>query len=525
MLSATPARQRSSLPQSRPPASARGRSTPRTTSAPDLPEYQPPEAPLTADSQRQLANLRQSRQFRSLQLHLQQAVDKLRDSAGDMNERLIDARVRYEKLKDRQRNGDEEDGDEQDAENEEYQRLAETERKVDAVTGRMEEKVRQMIDSETRLQGLAEAMSNIEKEEGEAQAAGLGTRQTRGQRQRQRRNRDGEDEDDGDHEDDADYEGTPEREARQRNAQNPPSQRLVDILRQDTEKWNGLSLTERYVERRFYVPCFLPGFADHRPCRYAGHNSYIGFYRTVHDSKFPGDKRPPLPHSSTWFAHLEDTNVQRAGQSSASGASRPQGRQTRHRRQPSPAGSDDIAIERERISLNCPLTLLPYREPMTSTKCPHSFEREAIQDMISQSSFLIHAPGGGRGRRIRAVKCPVCSIPLTADDLRPDPVLHRRVRRAQELEALEAEEEEESGRSGARPDRVMLASDAVDGDDAMDVDTDAESDMARVKSEPVHIKSERGRGNATTDSDEDDDEETGEGSDSDAEEEGASSAV
>jgi predicted Zn finger-like uncharacterized protein len=32
------------------------------------------------------------------------------------------------------------------------------------------------------------------------------------------------------------------------------------------------------------------------------------------------------------------------------------------------------------------------------------------------------------------VKCPVCSTPLTADDLRPDPVLLRRVRRAQELQ-------------------------------------------------------------------------------------------
>lgn len=227
-----------------------------------MPEYQPPEEPLTAESQRQLAHLRQSHQLRDLQKHMQQAVDKLRESAGDMNERLIDARVRYEKLKDRQRIGEDEDDDGEDLANEEYQRLAETERKVDAVTGRMEEKVRQVIDSEARLQGLTEALSNIEREESEAQAAALGNRQTRAQqRQRQRQQRRGgndEDEEDGDNDNDEDYEGTPEREAREHNAQNPPSQRLDHALEQEAEKWNSSSLTERYVGPRFsYVYSLL----------------------------------------------------------------------------------------------------------------------------------------------------------------------------------------------------------------------------------------------------------------------------
>ena len=489
MLSATPARQRSSLSQGRPPASAR---TPRTTAEPNLPEYQPPEAPLTAESQRQLANLRQSHQFRDLQKHLQQAIDKLRESAGDMNERLIDARIRYEKLREQRRNaGEEEDNDDEELDNEEYQRLAETERKVDAVTGRMEEKVRQAIDSENRLRGLTDAMSSIERDEGEAYATTMGMRRTRAQqRQRQRRDQDGENED-GDNEDDVDYEGTPEREARERNARNPPSRRLEESLLQEAEKWNGLSLTERSASSRLLPVAPNARIAYDFQCRYASHNSYIGFYRTVHDSKFPGDERPPLPHSSTWFAHLEDSSVQHAGQASGDSPSGRRSRQTRQRRQPSPADSDDIAIERERISLKCPLTLLPYHEPVTSTKCPHSFESSAIYDMIARSSYQIPNPGGGRGRRIRAVKCPVCSLPLTAEDLRPDPVLQRRVRRAQELQARIAEEAEESGQRGERHDRVVLASDAVDGDDAMDVDTVAESDAARVKSEPVAIKNER----------------------------------
>lgn len=105
--------------------------------------------------------------------------------------------------------------------------------------------------------------------------------------------------------------------------------------------------------------------------------------------------------------------------------------------------------------------------------------------MIARSDFHFKPPGG---RRVQAVKCPVCSIPLTANDLRTDPALVRKVRRAAELSAREAEDQLEEGsqREDGRPDRVQLASDAVDADATMDVDDDEEeSDGRSVKSEPV----------------------------------------
>lgn len=214
----------------------------------------------------------------------------------------------------------------------------------------------------------------------------------------------------------------------------------------------------------------------------------------VHNAKFPGDDAPPLPHSSKWFSHLEDPSA--PGNASTAGSP---GQRTRTRapREPSPADSDDIAIERERISLKCPLTLLPFREPITSTKCPHSFEREAIYDMIARSDFHYKPPSG---RRVRAVKCPVCSIPLTSEDLRSDPALVRKVRRAAELSAREAEDQldESSQQQDGRSDRVMLASDAVDADATMDVDVDEDdgdddedSHEHPVKSEPESGESER----------------------------------
>jgi chromosome segregation ATPase len=174
--------------------------------------------------------------------HIQHAAVRLTDSVGEVNERLCDARNRYETNKERKRSANEEieSGDE----NEELQLLAEKERQVDDVTGRMEVQMRQIIDSENRLSELTESVRSIEREEAEAQTAALGVRQTRGQRRMRRQQRDDDEEGEEDLEDE-DYEGTPEREIREHNAQNPPSRRLEDKLVNGAQEWGGLSLTER----------------------------------------------------------------------------------------------------------------------------------------------------------------------------------------------------------------------------------------------------------------------------------------
>lgn len=106
--------------------------------------------------------------------------------------------------------------------------------------------------------------------------------------------------------------------------------------------------------------------------------------------------------------------------------------------------------------------------------------------MISRSAFHIPPPSGRGGRRIRAVKCPVCSIPLTNEDLRPDPVLLRKIRRAEELLARQAEDDLDASQpQHDMPGPLTLGSDAVDADGMdVDVDVDVDEDEMRVKSEP-----------------------------------------
>lgn len=106
-------------------------------------------------------------------------------------------------------------------------------------------------------------------------------------------------------------------------------------------------------------------------------------------------------------------------------------------------------------------------------------------DMITQSRTTIAPPASRRGQgRVRVVKCPVCSKPLSADDLQPDPVLLRKVRRAQELEEREEEDEHlgDGRKTKESHTRVELDSDD-ESDDAMDIDGQLPSQ--RVKAEPL----------------------------------------
>ncbi len=123
---------------------------------------------------------------------------------------------------------------------------------------------------------------------------------------------------------------------------------------------------------------------------YATNNTYIGFKRIVHDALHPGDDAPPLANPSTWFptdaALLPSTNTRSRARADGDGDD----------------DDDDLAIASERISIKCPLTLLPYKDPVTSSKCPHSFEKAAILDMIARSAGRL----GGE----KAVKCPVCEM-------------------------------------------------------------------------------------------------------------------
>ena len=254
MLSATPARQRTSVSQSRPPPSSRSRATPRSTArdtagaedtqSPELPAYEPPESILSIDASRSLHLLLEKQYLETAKKHIYDAGVHITNCAGEVSDRLRDAQTRYQKAKEKRRaeGGGQDEGAEGDNE---YQRLAEQEREVNSIMGRLEEKMRDVVDSEVKLVELKDSLGKIDREEAQSQHLVLGARQLRSQRRPTRHHADEDEEDEP--EEDPDREPTPVRELRERNAQNPPSQRLNTALDEGQKKWEELSLTQRYA--------------------------------------------------------------------------------------------------------------------------------------------------------------------------------------------------------------------------------------------------------------------------------------
>lgn len=113
-----------------------------------------------------------------------------------------------------------------------------------------------------------------------------------------------------------------------------------------------------------------------------------------------------MPHASTWFPS-EASDLPDSQPKTRSGAAA--GKNKNH--DPIEDSDQEVAVASERVSIKCPITLLPMKDPVTSQKCPHSFEKEAITSMINASDIRV----GGSGRRgdkggDRAMKCPVCEV-------------------------------------------------------------------------------------------------------------------
>ncbi|KAK2761751.1 hypothetical protein FQN54_001579 [Arachnomyces sp. PD_36] len=406
---------------------------------PKLPPLEPPIDSLDDNARKALTALLQSDLSSNLNQHIKDAGHVLADSAGSINERLTDARTRFQKRVKR--------GGGAGREEETVERL---EGQVFEVTGRLEAKMRKVVDAGVRVKDMEIVTRELKKECDEAIAA------------RDKRAR-------GWHVDEEETWTEPDSGDEEDKAR--PSEQLDDKLAEKKARWNKMSLTEKYTTN----------------------NAYIGFYRITYEAKFPNDSVPPLPPASAWFdppnlPQAITTTLLPDRTSNRTQHPQPQSATQRNARQAAGGNNndddDDVAIAHERIAPKCPITLRPFSHAVTSTKCPHSFEREAITDMINRSKDIrrsdgsqINHRGSRRGAaaaasegRIHYVRCPVCDVNLSLGDLRDDPVLMRRVRRAEEIEAAEREEEElgivsYGGGRGGRRSGVTVAD---DGDDEIE---------------------------------------------------------
>ena len=425
------------------PASRRGTATPgrQSTATPapgreaakQLPEYEAPTFSLNPAAQRALAALTQASSLRKLEKELGEAQAAVSNAAAEVNDRFVAKEKKVEEHKKRKRKEEQEGTAAADGSQDESvdKNLEELRDRVDRMTQRMDESMRKLIDGQHGVQHIKDSLASTAEDARAHASTQASTQQVRSQRRQRRASGSGSEEEDED-EQYPDFEPTDPTSG----TQAPQSARNAFTAKLETAKtrYQSHSMAARYTEN----------------------NDYVEFRRVVHDARNQ-DSDVPLPHASEWFPE---------GDVPAPGiTARPRANANEE------DDDDDIAIERTTISTKCPLTLQEFKNPLSSKKCTHSFERDAIMELITAS----------RG----PVQCPVpgCQQVLAKTDLHLDQVLLRkikRIQRAKELEEEEADSDSGAGNSGTQRNATLIEDDDEDG---ADVDALVER-QTQMKAEP-----------------------------------------
>ncbi|KAF5589740.1 DNA repair MMS21 [Fusarium subglutinans] len=221
--------------------------TGNSSTAIELPEYEPPACPLTDAARRKLHDLSHSRSTAAYQQQINESIRLLGFSVSDIHERLRVQREELARLKlRREERGTEKSEDEQRLE----AHLPELEERINTLTAASEQAIRDMIDHRAELED-EDVMFGELYDKASAEAA---------------------------------------------------QQREVDAQRgeQDDEQepLAATSILELYKELRQKKDSEYTKMSAHQ--RYALNNDYAGFKKLWHDA-MAGDEGPPLPDASRWF--------------------------------------------------------------------------------------------------------------------------------------------------------------------------------------------------------------------------------
>ncbi|KAF7539861.1 hypothetical protein G7Z17_g12322 [Cylindrodendrum hubeiense] len=346
-----------------------------SSSSTTLPPYQPPSCPLNDAARRALGNLSNNRGTVEYQMHLKDSVRLIGSSVGDLHERLREQRDKLEAYRARR----EEKGTEKSSDEERLEaHIVDLEAQVDSLTDKSEKAIRELIDRRAELEDESAILGDLY-----TLAAPDSSHVDLHPAQRDIKPSIAEQDEDG--------EAKP----------SAPTPSVIDIFNTErSQKVNDYSALSMHQ-------------------RYGLNNDYAAFKKLWHDA-MAGEDGPPLPDASRWF--------------------RPDGQPVMRESAGNDAGDDDddIAVAREVLSMNCPLTLQPMNQPYSNRKCKHTFEKVAILDYLSM-----------RGEK----QCPqtgcsqMFSRPLFDEDFYLDQAMVRRIRRArqaQEQTELDDEDDEEA---------------------------------------------------------------------------------
>lgn len=114
--------------------------------------------------------------------------------------------------------------------------------------------------------------------------------------------------------------------------------------------------------------------------KYGINNDYIGFKRLWHDAAHGSDGKP-LPDASKWFSRNGGEGEQDE--------------------------DDDLIVAEEHMDIHCPLSMAVMKDPYTSKKCKHTFEKDSIvQFLRSQAGRRARCPQTGCNK-VRNITYPL----------------------------------------------------------------------------------------------------------------------
>lgn len=323
-----------------------------------LPPYKKPSHPLDGEAQRSLRELNGSI-LAAVKKQNNTAVATIRTTAEGVND-MLSEHQRYFDARSKKWDA----GKKLDEKEDEEAIMSDLQQKVDEATAKLEESMRAVIDSSVAAQRIEDALewlrSNAPRQLEEEYESQMTQRQT--QRRRTQRAEDSDADSEVDVQMDEGPTPGPTPLDGSRVALTGSVEMFTDRMEREKNKYTSLTLTARY----------------------ARHNEYRDFKRVVHDARH-GDDGPVLGHEDTWFTE----------------AGEPQLGITQTRSGAFDDDDDDIVMDRATISTKCPITFQQFKDPYTSNKCPHTFEKNAILGMIRTSGSNF-----GRGGA-RSVACPI----------------------------------------------------------------------------------------------------------------------
>lgn len=392
----------------------------------------------------------------------QEAQDAVTNSAAEINERLNDKENANKKRKAKAQASQNADAEETVAAFEAD--LEQMRVKVDNMTKRMEEGMRKMIDGQHAVQAMKDTVTGAAetaRADASTQATTLNTRS-------QARRRGGGDGEEEENEEEEYQDFTPTDPAGGTQAVSSISETWLRKIEDEKTRYQNFTMSQRYAQD----------------------NNYRTFKGVVHAARYP-DGEVELPHESAWFSAAG--TVPEPGVTGAGAEDEDE--------------DDDIQIQRAKTSTKCPLTLQEFRDPLTSTKCKHSFEASAILELLRLSNDTVGGKSGPRGRVVggeKAVRCPVgsCDSMLTKGDLHKDRVIVHQIARLQRARRLAEEDDDEEGKSSGRQRAELIESDAPDVDDYVAPAPVKKEPRGTARSRAAASTAPRASGGADSDGDE-----------------------